>query len=169
MMLLHCGLTENFREMAALYAVDINKRVLTAKAHWAGLRQSPFEKCMKRSNHLVISVSSAAGAMQTFRSVGELTRSNSEQAMFMQKEFDKVGRAWFYHRLISTYGTSGHCKWHPESLYDPNLSNYDVTARIQGAGCVKDYQFLVGATHSDNQDGLLYVTGKVYVEKFPLV
>ena len=49
-------------------------------------------------------------------------------------------------------------KWHPESLYDPNLIKYDVTDRIQGVGWLEDYQFLVGTIHFDDEDGLLYVT-----------
>ena len=52
-------------------------------------------------------------------------------------------------------------KKHLESLYDPNLTKYEVTARIQRVGRLEDNQFLVGTTHFDG--GLLYVTKKVYV------
>ena len=55
-----------------------------------------------------------------------------------------------------------------ESLYDPYLSKYDVTARIHWAGRVKDYQFLVGTTHFDDKDGLFYVTKTIYVGKSPM-
>ena len=43
-MLLHCGLAEDFWEEAKSYAVDIYNRVPPAKADRAGLRQTPFEK-----------------------------------------------------------------------------------------------------------------------------
>ena len=88
--------------------------------------------------------------------------------MYARKEFGKIGGAWFYHPPTNTFGTSGHVKWHSESLYDPNLSKYDVTARIQRKGCLEDYQFLVGTKHFDDEDGLLYVTKKVYVGKSPV-
>ena len=39
--------------------------------------------------------------------------------------------ARFYHPHTNTFGTSGHVKYHPESLYDLNLSKYDATARTQ--------------------------------------
>ena len=58
-------------------------------------------------------------------------------------------------------------KWHPESLYDPNLTKYDVTARLQEVGRLEDYQFMVGTTHFDEEGGLLYVTKEVYVEQSP--
>ena len=83
--------------------------------------------------------------------------------MYIRKEFGKVGGARFYHHPTSTVGTSGHVKWHPESVYDSNLTQYDVTARLQGVGRLKDYQFLVGTTPFDDEDGLLYVTKEVYV------
>ena len=88
--------------------------------------------------------------------------------MYMRKDFGKIGGARFYHPPTNKFGTSGHVKWYPESLYDPNLSKYDVTARIQGEGRLEDYQFLVGTTHFDDEDGLLYVSKEVYVGKSPV-
>ena len=75
--------------------------------------------------------------------------------MYMRNEVGRKGRARFYLPPINTFGTSGHVKWYPESLYDPNISKYGATARIQGAGRVEDYHFLVGTTHFDDEDGLL--------------
>ena len=86
----------------------------------------------------------------------------------MRKEFGKVGGARFYHPPTNNFGTSGHVKWHPESLYDTNLTKDDVAARIQGVGRAEDYQFLVGTTHFDDKDNLLYVTKEVYVGKSPV-
>ena len=63
--------------------------------------------------------------------------------MYMGKELGKIGGARFYHPPSNNFGASGHVKWHPESLYDPNLSKYDIPARIQGVGRLEDYQFLV--------------------------
>ena len=63
--------------------------------------------------------------------------------MYTRKEFGKIGGASFYHPPTNTFGTSEHVKWHPKSLYDPNLSKFDFTARIQGEGRLEDYQFLV--------------------------
>ena len=59
--------------------------------------------------------------------------------MYMGKESSKIMGARFYLLPINTFGTSGHVKWYPESLYDPNFSKYDVTMRILGAGRVEDY------------------------------
>ena len=73
----------------------------------------------------------------------------------------------YLHVLPNKFGTSGHVKWHPESLYATNLTKYDVTARIQEVGRLEDYQFLLGATHFDGEDGLLYVTKEVYVGQSP--
>ena len=42
-------------------------------------------------------------------------------------------------------------KRHSESLYDPNISEHDVTARIQGEGRLEEV------------DGLLYVMKEVYI------
>ena len=81
----------------------------------------------------------------------------------MRKELGKVVGARFFHSPTNTFGISGHVDWHPESLYDPDLTKYDVAARIQGVGRVEDYQFLVGTTHFDDEDNLLYVTKEVYV------
>ena len=83
----------------------------------------------------------------------------------MRKEFGKIGGARFYHPPANTFDTSGHVKWHPESLYDPNLTKYDVMAGLQGIGRLEDYQFLVGTTHFDDGNNLLYVTKEVYVGK----
>ena len=81
--------------------------------------------------------------------------------MYMRKEFGKVGRARCYHPPTNV-------DRHPESLFDLNLTKYDVAARIQGVGRVEDYQFLVGTTHFDDEDNLLYVTKEVYVGKSPV-
>ena len=58
-------------------------------------------------------------------------------------------------------------KFHPESLYDPNLTKYDVTARLQRVERLEDYQFLVGTKHFDDEDKLLYVAKEVYVGQSP--
>ena len=52
--------------------------------------------------------------------------------MSMRKEFGKIDGARFYQPPTNTFGTSDHVKWHPDSLYDPNLTKYDVMARLQG-------------------------------------
>ena len=52
-----------------------------------------------------------------------------EQIMYMRKEFGKIWGIRFYHPPTNIFGTRSHVKWHPESLYDPNLTKYDVTAR----------------------------------------
>ena len=77
--------------------------------------------------------------------------------MYIRKQFDKIREAWSYHLPTNTFGTNGDVKWYPESLYDPNQSKYDITARIQGAGRVENYQFLTGTTHFDGENGLSYV------------
>ena len=126
-MLLHCGLAENFFEEAILYAVDIYNRVLRAKFNKAGLWQSPFERLHGEIQSL--------NELRPFGCRGfafipireKAHKKRSEQVMFMRKEFGKIGEARFYYPPTNTFGTSGHVKWHPESLYDPNLSKYDVT------------------------------------------
>ena len=80
----------------------------------------------------------------------------------------RLGGARFYHPPTNNFGTSGHVDWHPESLYYPNLTKYDVAAKIQGVGQVEDYQFLVGTTHFDDDYNLLYVTKEVYLGKSPV-
>ena len=50
----------------------------------------------------------------------------------MRKEFGRIEGARFYHPPTNTFGTSGHVKWHSESLHDPNLSKNDIAASIQG-------------------------------------
>ena len=52
--------------------------------------------------------------------------------------------------------------------YDPKLTKYDITAQLMGEGCVEDYQYLVGISHFDDEDGLLYVTQKVYIGRSPV-
>ena len=37
-----------------------------------------------------------------------------------------------------------------------------------GEGCFEDYQYLMGTTHFNDEDGLLYVTQKVYVGSSPV-
>ena len=64
---------------------------------------------------------------------------------------------------MARFGTSGRVEWHTESQFDPNLSRPDVTVRIQGAGWLEGYQFLIDMTHLDTEDGLSFVTRKVYV------
>ena len=79
--------------------------------------------------------------------------------MYMRKEFGKVGGTRFYHPPTNTFGTSGKVKWHPESLYDSNLTKYE----LHGLGRLEDYQFLVDTTHFDDEDDLFYITKEVYV------
>ena len=79
------------------------------------------------------------------------------------RDFGKLGGAHFYHPPTNTFGTSGHVKCHPESLYGHNLTKYDVTARLQGVVWLEDYQLLVGTTYFDEENGLLHVTKEVYV------
>ena len=62
---------------------------------------------------------------------GKAHKTRSEKFRCMRKEFGKIRGARFYHPN-NTFGISGHVKWHPESLFDPNLSKYDVSVRIQG-------------------------------------
>lgn len=88
--------------------------------------------------------------------------------MCMRKATRKIGGAIFYHSPTNSYGTSGHVKWHPELLNDPNLYNDDVSARIQVVGPLEGNQFLEGTKHFDEEDGLLFVTKEVYVRKSPV-
>ena len=37
-----------------------------------------------------------------------------------------------------------------------------------GKGSVEDYQFLVGTTNFDDEDGLLYVKQNMYIERPPV-
>ena len=69
--------------------------------------------------------------------------------------------------VSNTFSTSGHVKWRPESLYDPNLTMDDVTARLQGVGQLEDYQILVGTTHIDGEDSLIYAKKEVSVGQSP--
>ena len=86
---------------------------------------------------------------------GKAQKRRSEQVMYMRKEFGKIGIARFYHPPTNSFGTSNIVKRHPASLYDPNLSKYDVTARLQGVGRLEDYQFFVGSIQFDGEDSLL--------------
>ena len=61
-------------------------------------------------------------------------------------------------------GTSGHAKWYMGMWYDPKLTKYDISAQLMGEGCVEDYQYLIGTAHFADEDELLYITQKVYVE-----
>ena len=95
---------------------------------------------------------------------------NPIRESYVYEEGVRRGRgARFYHPHTNTFGTSGHVKYHPESLYDLNLSKYDATARTQEAGCVENHQCLVDKTHFNDEDKLYYVTKKVYVGWSPVV
>ena len=152
-MLQHCGLAENFWEEATLYAVDIYNRVTAAKPIKVGPRQRPFEKLYGEIPSLDELRPFGCMGFAFIPIRGKTHKKRSVQIMYMRKEFGKIGRARFYHPPSNAFGTSGHVKWHPESLYDPNMSKYVVTARIQGEGRLGDYQFLVSTKHFDDEDG----------------
>ena len=52
--------------------------------------------------------------------------------------------------------------------YDSNFPKYDIAAQLMGEGCVEDNQYLVGTTHFDEEDGLLYDTQTVYEGRPPV-
>ena len=115
-----------------------------AKANRAGLRQSPFEK-----------MHGGIPSIDDFRPFGcrgyalkpvygKAYKRRSVQVMYMRKEFGKLGGARFYHPPTYTFSTNGRVKWYPESMYDPNLTKNDVTARLQGVGRLEDYQVSSG-------------------------
>ena len=149
-------MAENFWEEATLYTVDINNRVPPAKANRAGLCPSPSEKMHGEIPSLDDFVPFGCRGNALILVHGKAHKRRSEQVMYMRKEFGNVVGARFYHPPTNTFGTSGHLKWHPESLYDPNLTEYDVTAGLYGIGRLEDYQFLVVTTHYDAEDNLLH-------------
>ena len=99
---------------------------------------------------------------------GKSHKSRLQQVMRMRKDFKTIGRARFYHPPTISFGTSGHVKWDPGMWYDSILMKYDISAQLMGEGCAEDYHKLVGTTHFDEEDGLLYVTQTVYEGKSPV-
>ena len=84
-MLLHCGLAENYWEEATLYAVDIYDRVPQAKSNKTGLRKSPYDKSMERYHSWMNFVRSVAGTLRSFRSTGKHTRSARSRSCTREK------------------------------------------------------------------------------------
>ena len=99
---------------------------------------------------------------------GKSHKSRSQQVMWIRKDFKTIGGARFYHPSTISFGTSGHVKWYPGMWYDSKFPKYDISAQLMGEGCVEDYQYLVGTTHFDEEDGLLYVTQTVYEGRSPV-
>ena len=161
-MLIHSGLAEPFWEEATLYSVDIYNRVLPAKANRAGIRMSPYEKLHGLKPMLNDLRPFGCRGFALIPVQGKSHKSRSQQVMWMRKEFKTIGGARFYHPPTKSYGTSGHVKWYPGLWYDPKLTKFDISAQLMGEGTVEDYQYPVGTTHFDDEDGLLYVTQKVY-------
>ena len=151
-----------------MYTIDIYNRLPPSKANRAGLGKSPVEKMQGEIPSLGDFRPFGCRGYALIPVHGKAHKSHSEQVMYMRKEFSKIGGARLCHTPTNTFGTSGHVKWHLECLYDPNLPKYDVSARIQGIGRLEDYQFLVGTTRFDDEDGLKCVTKKVYVGKSPV-
>ena len=79
----------------------------------------------------------------------------------MRKDFKTTEGAKFYHSPINSYWTSGHVKWYPGKWYDPKSTRYDISAKLLGEGSVEDYQYLVGTTHFDDNDGCCMLLKKI--------
>ena len=89
---------------------------------------------------------------------GKSHKSRSQQVMWMIKDFKTIGGVRFSHPPTYSYETSIHVKWYPGMQYDSKLTKYDISVQLMGEGCFEDYRYLVGTTHFDDEDGLLYIT-----------
>ena len=85
----------------------------------------------------------------------------------MGRDFNARKGARFYHPPSGYFDTRGHAKWDPESLYHSKLTQSSRIASVVGEGSVEDFEYLVGTTLFDDEDGLLYVTTKVFEGSIP--
>ena len=139
-------------------------RSILGRGDLVGLRQSPFEKMHGEIPSLVDFGPFVCDCYALIPVHGLASLGASH---VYEKGVRQDRESTFLSPPTNTFGTSGDVKWHQESLYDPNLTKYDVTARLQRIGRLEDYHFFGGSTHVDEEDGLLYVTKEVYVGKSP--
>ena len=109
-----------------------------------------------------------AAEICTYPSSGKVTQVQVAASNVDEKGFLDYRGARLYHPPTNSCGTSGHVKWYPGMWYDPKLTKYDISAQLMGKGCIEDFQYLMGTTHFDDEDGLLYVTQKVYERRSPV-
>ena len=89
-------------------------------------------------------------------------RRRGQQVIYIGKDFNTRKGARFYHPPSVYLGTSGHTKWDPDSLYDPKLTQSTKIASAVRDGTVENFEYLVGTTHYDDEDGLLYLPTQIF-------
>ena len=88
--------------------------------------------------------------------------------MYVRRDFNTIGGVRIYPPPSQHFGNSGHVTLYPESLYDLKLTQSSRVATVVGEATVEGFQYLVGTTHYDDEDGQLYVTTKVFVGSSPV-
>ena len=89
-MLLPCGLAENFCEEATLYAGDNYSRVPPAMPNKAGLRQSPFQRLHGKLSSVDELRPFGCRGFAFIPIRGKAHKKRSEQVIFIRKEFGKI-------------------------------------------------------------------------------
>ena len=166
-MLLSSGLSEPFWEDATRYEALLYNRTLRATG-------TPNER--KAPCELYDGVEPSMDKCQPFgcRAYAHIPKAvrrknhkgRAEMCIFVGLQEDMSPGYKLYRPLYRDYIVSGHVKFAPMLQYDVKIGGEKKVDDNTPTGELKDYQYLVGMLYLDPDDGLVYKTTSVRVERF---
>ena len=161
-MLIDKKLDEHYWEFAQNYALDIYNNVPPSKTPKGMEPKSPNEKFYGRKDD--VSLYKVFGC-RAFAHIPKQVRRKNHDARAIQGIFIGLNRASYpgymiYSPEFHTVYVTGDATFHPNQCYDGSLSKFNAGDTVKKSDThidtIEKYTYLVGTTHIDPDNGLLY-------------